>query len=146
MKYINVENFQISEDNKSMTASLKIAKDHWVFEEHFPGFPIYPGALLIETLAQHCVVLMANSLDKTKSVIPTLIQVDRAKFMEPVIPDCTLEISIKKEMEIYPNYKFLGEVSVKGKKAASARLTMAFKDLGMGEGIDLMQFFSGKKD
>jgi 3-hydroxyacyl-[acyl-carrier-protein] dehydratase len=141
VKYINVQNFKISEDKKSMTATLNINKNHWVFDEHFPGFPIYPGAMMIENLAQHCVVLMASSQDKTKPVIPTLIQVDRAKFMDPVIPDCTLEISIKKEMEMYPNFKFIGEISVNGRKAASARLTMAFKDLGVGAGIDLMQFF-----
>lgn len=141
MRYIFIQNFQVSEDTNSLSATVSINKDFWVFKDHFPGFPIFPGALMVETLAQHCVALMMQKKDKESSVLPTLIQVDRAKFLEPVTPDCVLNISIKKEMEMYPNFKFLGEIHVNDRKVCSARLTMAFKDMGIGGGLDFMDFF-----
>lgn len=141
VSYIFLNFFEISDDGNSLTGTFEIKKDFWVFRDHFPGFPIFPGALMIEAMAQHSVALMMQKKEKNSSVLPTLIQVDRAKFLEPVVPDCVLDIVIKKEMEMYPNFKFLGEIHVDGKKVASARLTMSFKDMGTGPGLDFMDFF-----
>ena len=73
--------------------------------------------------------------------MPTLIQVDRAKFKEPVYPDCELVIEVKKEIAMYPNFKFSAKASVNDRVVSEARLTMAFRDVGMGQGLDFMGFF-----
>ena len=141
MRYIFLQQFEIQDDGDTIKGTLPVTKDWEVFQDHFPGFPIMPGALILETMAQHCVALMLEHKQGDDPVVPTLIQVDRAKFKEPVFPDCTLDIEVKKEIAMYPNFKFSSKASVNNRVVSEARLTMAFRDVGMGQGLDFMGFF-----
>lgn len=141
MRYVFLENFQVSQDKDSLEGTLSIRRDWSIFDDHFPGFPLMPGALIVEAFAQHTVALMLEYKQDKTAVIPTLIQVDRARFLEFVIPDATLKIVVKKEAAMYPNFKFGCEAFVGGNAVATARLTMAFRETpGMG-GLDFMGFF-----
>ena len=48
---------------------------------------------------------------------------------------------VKKEIAMYPNFKFSAKASVNDRVVSEARLTMAFRDVGMGQGLDFMGFF-----
>ncbi len=141
MRYVFIQKFEVK-DLSNLQGTLKIDPEWSVFQDHFPGFPIFPGALILETMAQHTVVLMMQTKPSQASVIPTLVQVDRAKFIEPVYPPAELEIKIQKEAEIYPNFKFLATASIAGREVANARLTMAFKAMPISGGLDFMAFFA----
>jgi 3-hydroxyacyl-[acyl-carrier-protein] dehydratase len=141
MRYVFLENFTVSEDKESLVGELRVQKTWSIFNDHFPGFPVFPGALIVETMAQHAVSLMMEHKKPLESVIPTLIQVDRAKFTEMVIPDCVLKIEVKKEFMVYPNFKFMCAASVDDKSVATARLTLAFRPMPPGQGLDFMGFY-----
>jgi len=141
MKYVFLQHFQVSQDKESLEGTLSVTKDWEVFKDHFPGFPLLPGALIIEAFAQHTVALMLEFKKDKSPVIPTLVQVDRARFLEFVIPDAELKIKVKKDAAMYPNFKFSCEAFVEDRQVATARLTMAFRETpGMG-GLDFMGFF-----
>lgn len=59
-----------------------------IFRDHFPGSPVFPGALLIESMAQLAGVLVEETLiDRgTEGLLALLIMVDRARFRHPVRP------------------------------------------------------------
>ncbi len=143
MRYVFVQNFQIEPDQKTLVGSLKVSKDWEVFRDHFPGFPILPGALILESMAQHTVVLMLQKKPALEEVVPTLVQVERAKFLEPVIPDCVLTVRVLEEAMMYPNFKYSCEALVGETPVASAKLTMSFRKMPAGLGLDFMKFFIG---
>lgn len=106
--------------------SLSFSPDNLIFKDHFPGFPLLPGVLQIEMMAQiggRCIAL-ANS-----QVLPILGKVDRAKFYHHVLPGeiCDIEAQILKMGRNYATAK--GIVMVNSKKVASADLLYGFIDL-----------------
>jgi 3-hydroxyacyl-[acyl-carrier-protein] dehydratase len=75
---------------RRIVTSCQVPEDSSVFEGHFPGYPIMPGVLLIETMAQTggWLVLAANGCTK----MAFLIQVEKAKMRSFVLPGQTLEV------------------------------------------------------
>ncbi len=136
-----MKNFSLNEDRSVLEGVLPVSRDWEIFRDHFPGFPILPGALILEAMAQHTVILMLEKKPADMEVVPTLVQVDRAKFVRLVQPDCDLKITVKQEAALFPNFKFGCEAYVGDEIAASARLTMAFREMPAGMGLDFMSFF-----
>lgn len=65
------------------------------FTGHFPEVPIMPGVLVIESCAQLCSLVIEG--DRTdESVIYVLLKVDTFKFVKPVLPGDTLDITVTK--------------------------------------------------
>ena len=76
-------------DEKTIAVEAQVPTESTIFEGHFPGYPIMPGVLLIETMAQTggWLVLAANGCAK----MAFLIQVEKAKLRSFVLPGQTLE-------------------------------------------------------
>ncbi len=74
---------------------VKIAGDEYFVQGHFPGYPVVPGVILCEMLAQNCCVLMAEKLSSTDAT-PFYTSLDKVRFKHQVRPgdtltlDCTL--------------------------------------------------------
>jgi 3-hydroxyacyl-[acyl-carrier-protein] dehydratase len=70
--------------------NITITED--VFNDHFPSLPIYPGALLIESMAQVGGLLIEKTVQQKtkKQILPILIMVKKAKFRNVVLPGDTL--------------------------------------------------------
>jgi UDP-3-O-[3-hydroxymyristoyl] N-acetylglucosamine deacetylase/3-hydroxyacyl-[acyl-carrier-protein] dehydratase len=66
------------------------------FQGHFPGHPIMPGVLIIETMAQAGGILLMGTLDKPENKVVYFMTIDNVKFRRPVIPGdqlrCELEM------------------------------------------------------
>ncbi len=80
--------------------SLKnITASEDVFNDHFPHFPVYPGALLIETMAQVGGLLVEKTVTErdNRRVLPVLSIVKSAKFRDATLPGDTLIIEISLE-------------------------------------------------
>lgn len=68
------------------------------FAGHFPGMPIMPGVLIIESAAQLCsLVIEDDGVDESKVYV--LLKVDQFKFVKPVLPGDTLDITVTKTKE-----------------------------------------------
>jgi len=85
------------------------------FQGHFPGHPIFPGALLIEAMAQVGCILMFKSFDvSSDEYVVYFMGIDRARFRKPVRPGDTVKlvltpIVIKKRMSKMRGEAFVGD-------------------------------------
>ena len=102
----------------SATAIVNVKKDSFFVQGHFPGQPVMPGVLIVEAFGQAAPALTAAGIDKSQyeNKLVFLMSVEKARFRNPVIPDCKLELSIETIRSHGKVWKYKGEAFVKGKK------------------------------
>lgn len=106
---------------KVLDARSTVPQTSTVFEGHFPGHPLVPGVLLIETMAQACGILVMHTIDFAK--IPLLVGVKEAKLRDFVGPGVELEIKAALEHEGSGYAVASAEIRSGKKRIANARLT-----------------------
>ena len=106
----------------SATAILNVRKDSFFVQGHFPDNPVMPGVLIVESFGQAAAALTAHGLDRStyEDKLVFLMGVEKARFRNPVIPDCTLELKIEAIRSHGRVWKYKGEAFVEGKKMADA--------------------------
>lgn len=114
------------EPGKKCIARAYMTEDKFWFQGHFPDYPVTPGVLIIEMLAQTGAVC-AGSLPENKGKIALFAKIDDAKFRRQVLPGetITLEVNLIKFKHGVGVGKALA--SVEGEKAVTATLTFAFQ-------------------
>ena len=107
---------------KSATAIMNVRKDSFYVDGHFPGQPVMPGVLIVEAFGQAAAALTAHGLDKStyENKLVFLMNVEKAKFRNPVIPDCKLELKIEAIRSHGRVWKYKGEAFVNDLKMADA--------------------------
>ena len=78
----------------SATAVVYVKKDSFFVQGHFPGQPVMPGVLIVEAFGQAAAALTAHGIDKNEyeNKLVFLMSVEKARFRNPVIPDCKLSL------------------------------------------------------
>ena len=114
----------------SATAIVKVRKDSFFFQGHFPGNPVMPGVLIVESFGQAAAALTANGLDKStyENKLVFLMGVEKARFRNPVIPDCDLILKIEAIRSHGRVWKYKGEAFVNDKKMADAMWSATIVD------------------
>ena len=76
----------------SATSIVNVKKDSFFVQGHFPGQPVMPGVLIVEAFGQAAAALTAAGIDKSQyeNKLVFLMSVEKARFRDPVIPDCKL--------------------------------------------------------
>ena len=107
---------------QSATALVKVTKDSFFVQGHFPDEPVMPGVLIVESFGQAAAALTANGLDKStyENKLVFLMGVEKARFRNPVVPDCDLILKIEAIRSHGRVWKYKGEAFVKDKKMADA--------------------------
>lgn len=94
------------------------------FQGHFPGYPILPGVLIIEALAQVGAVAVL-SLPENKGKIALFAGVDGFRFRAPVLPGDSLRLEVKLTRMRGPIGKGTAKATVEGRAVADGELTFA---------------------
>ena len=106
----------------SATALIKVKKNSFFVQGHFPDNPVMPGVLIVESFGQAAAALTAHGLDKStyEDKLVFLMGVEKARFRNPVIPDCNLILEIEAIRSHGRVWKYKGDAFVNGKKMADA--------------------------
>ena len=115
---------------KSATAIMKVKKTGFYVQGHFPGQPVMPGVLIVEAFGQAAAALTANGLDKATydNKLVFLMTIEKARFRNPVIPDCVLELNIEAIRSHGRVWKYKGTAFVGDKKMADAQWSATIVD------------------
>jgi len=107
---------------KSATAIVNVKKTSFFVQGHFPGQPVMPGVFIVEAFGQAAAALTAHSVDskETANKLVYLMSVDKARFRNPVFPDCELHLEIEAVRSHGRVWKYKGAAKVKGTKMAEA--------------------------
>ena len=106
----------------SATAIVNVKKGKFYFDGHFPGQPVMPGVLIVEAFGQAAAALTAHGIDpkEYKDKLVYLMSVDKARFRNPVMPDCELHLEIEAIRSHGRVWKYKGIAKVNEKKVADA--------------------------
>ena len=114
----------------SATAIVNVKKDSFFVNGHFPGEPVMPGVLIVEAFGQAAAALTAHGIDKKEyeNKLVFLMSVDKARFRNPVIPDCELHLEIEAISSHGRVWKYKGTAKVSGKRMADAEWSATIVD------------------
>ena len=114
----------------SATAIMNVKKDAFYVNGHFPENPVMPGVLIVEAFGQAAAALTAHGVDKKEyeNKLVFLMNVEKARFRNPVIPDCKLELKIEAIRSHGKVWKYKGEAFVEGKRMADAQWSATIVD------------------
>ena len=114
----------------SATAIVNVRKDSFFVQGHFPDNPVMPGVLIVEAFGQAAAALTANGIDKSnyENKLVFLMTVEKAKFRNPVIPNCELKLNIESLRSHGKVWKYKGVAFVDGLRMADATWSATIVD------------------
>jgi 3-hydroxyacyl-[acyl-carrier-protein] dehydratase len=114
----------------SAKAIMYVKKNAFYVNGHFPNNPVMPGVLIVEAFGQAAAALTAHGIDKKEyeNKLVFLMSVEKARFRNPVIPDCKLELDIEAIRSHGRVWKYKGVATVDGKRMADAQWSATIVD------------------
>jgi 3-hydroxyacyl-[acyl-carrier-protein] dehydratase len=108
------------ERKKRIVAIKNVSINEPFFQGHFPGFPIMPGALVVESIAQAGGALLLPEVPDRQNKLMVFTSIERARFRRPVLPGDQLRIEINVLNWRSRAVKMEGRVTVDGQLACEA--------------------------
>jgi 3-hydroxyacyl-[acyl-carrier-protein] dehydratase len=99
------------------------------FQGHFPGKPIMPGVLIIESMAQTGGLLLLQEIPDREKKLLYFVAIDNARFRRPVVPGDQLKLEVKVIAWRGGFCKLEGRATVNGEMTAEATLMCKMVDL-----------------
>ena len=115
---------------KSATAIVNVRKTSFFVQGHFPGQPVMPGVFIVEAFGQGAAALTACGIDRKQyeNKLGYLMSVEKARFRNPVLPDCELHLDIEALRSHGRVWKYKGVAKVNGKIMADAQWSATIVD------------------
>ena len=116
--------------HKSAVGIINVKKDSFFFQGHFPGQPVMPGVMIVEAFGQAAAALTAYSLNpkEVENKLVYLMSVDKARFRNPIVPDCKLFLEINAIRSRGRVWRYQGIAKVNEKRMADAEWAATIMD------------------
>ncbi len=116
---------------KHIVALKNVSINEPVFNGHFPHYPVMPGVLIIEAMAQAAAILSFKVMDQKPSddSVYFFAGIDGARFKRPVSPGDQLRLEVRLLREMRGVAKFEGKALVDGLVVAEAELLCAYRKI-----------------
>jgi 3-hydroxyacyl-[acyl-carrier-protein] dehydratase len=115
-------------DGERVVGIKNVTNNEPFFQGHFPDFPVMPGVLIVEAMAQTAGVQVLASIPDRASKLVLLVAIESARFRRPVVPGDTLRMEmavIKRKASVA---KFAGRATVDGKVVAEVEVMCKLAD------------------
>ncbi|HYZ63704.1 MAG TPA: 3-hydroxyacyl-ACP dehydratase FabZ, partial [Acetobacteraceae bacterium] len=114
---------------ESATGVKNVTANEGFFQGHFPGHPVMPGVLIVESMAQTAAVLVVETLGPDSAgKLVYFMTIEAAKFRRPVVPGDQLMIHVSKVRSRNNVWKFNGVARVDGTAVAEATFSAMIMD------------------
>ena len=116
-------------DGESAHALKNVTMNEPHFMGHFPKYPVMPGVLIVEALAQTAAIVVVETLGaEAEGKVVYFMSIDSAKFRKPVVPGDSLHIHVEKVQSRGPVWKFSGKAMVGDTVCAEAVFSAMITD------------------
>ncbi len=119
--FLLVDEVRVLEDGKKYMGIHAVRADEYYFKGHFPGRPVMPGVLVVESMSQAFGGALMSRVAKKEGSIPLFLSIEEAKFRGIVRPGDTLQMPIE-VLRLGKISKIYAEAYVNGKLCAQAIL------------------------
>jgi 3-hydroxyacyl-[acyl-carrier-protein] dehydratase len=132
MRFLLVDEIVELVPGKSIVTRKRIEPDEDYLADHFPGYPIVPGVLQIEMIAQSAGKCLMSGIDRSRW--PVLIQVRQANFRKRVLPGAELRIEATIVSATGGTATAMGKIFDADDNVADATLIFGYIDSGLLQG------------
>src|ERR1700722_8690277 len=139
--FLLIDGIEEMERWKRIVGIKNVTINESFFQGHFPGKPIMPGVLIIESMAQTGGFLLLQEVEDREKKLLYFVSIDNARFRRPVVPGDQLRIEMNVLAWRGGFCKLQGRASVNGELAAEATLMCKMVDLepepaAVGESVE----------
>ncbi len=112
-----------------LIAQKNVSNNEPFFQGHFPDYPVFPGVLILEAMAQATALLDFKSNNREKNnLLYYFVGIDKARFKKPVLPGDVMTIEVKLTHSKKDVYKFNAVCKVDDYIVCTAELLGAVRD------------------
>jgi 3-hydroxyacyl-[acyl-carrier-protein] dehydratase len=111
------------ERGKRLVAIKNVTMNEPFFQGHFPGYPIMPGVLVVEAMAQAGAIIMLSEIADRETKLAVFTGIEKAKFRRPITPGDQLRIEVNVLALKSRVGRMEAKAYVEGKVACQATLT-----------------------
>ena len=117
--------------NQTITAIKNVTINEEFFVGHFPNYPVMPGVLIIEALAQTAGILSFKSMNKTADddTLYFFVGIDNCRFKKPVVPGDVLNLNVAIEKVRAGVWKYNARATVGSNTCAQADIMCALRKI-----------------
>ena len=123
--FLMVDAIEEMEPKKRIVGMKNVTINEPFFQGHFPGKPIMPGVLIIESMAQTAGFLLLQEVPDREKKLLYFVSIDNARFRRPVVPGDQLILTAQVQRSLKGIWKFATAALVDGHEVAHADMMVA---------------------